>query len=200
MAAARLRASGPDWPRAVDSLRPISQALWMAMDDKLRRRFLDDYRHDWEIHRHRMAAEIARDLDAWAAQGRFDVQAAAIDAVEPSGRRLRIRARPAAAGEEPASWEVDRIIVAIGPNMDPAANPLLGAAIEDRILRPGPLGIAIDVDPATGIVIDANGATPLPVYAMGALRKGVLWETLAVPEIRGQAHDVATRILGSPSG
>ena len=200
-AAARLRASGPDWPRTVDALRPISQALWMAMGDDLRRRFLDDYRHDWEIHRHRMAAEIARDLDRWTTQGRFEVRAAAIEAVEPSGERLRIRARAATGtGAEPGSWEVDRIIVAIGPNMDPAANLLLGAAIEDGILRPGPLGIAIDVDPATGLVIDTSGETPLPVYAMGALRKGVLWETLAVPEIRGQAHDVASRILGPLAG
>ncbi|HEY6570378.1 MAG TPA: FAD/NAD(P)-binding protein [Candidatus Limnocylindrales bacterium] len=198
-AAARLRASGADWPRAVDSLRPISQALWMAMGDDLRRTFLDDYRHDWEIHRHRMAAEIARDLDAWTTQGRFDVQAAAIEVVEPAGTRLRIRAL-AAGADKPASWEVDRIIVAIGPNMDPIANPLLGAAIADGILRPGPLGIGIDVDPATGLVIDANGDTPRPVFAMGALRKGVLWETLAVPEIRGQAHDVASRILGSTAG
>lgn len=200
-AAARLRASGPDWPRAVDSLRPISQALWMAMGDDLRRRFLDDYRHDWEIHRHRMAAEIARDLDGWTAEGRFDVRAAAIEAVEATGGRVRILARASTgAGAEPTSWDIDRIIVAIGPNMDPAANPLLGAAIADGIVRPGPLGIAIDVDPATGLVIDAKGDTPLPVYAMGALRKGVLWETLAVPEIRGQAHDVASRILGSPAG
>ena len=51
------------------------------------------------------------------------------------------------------------------------------------------------MDPATGLVIDADGETPLPVYAMGALRKGVLWETLAVPEIRGQAPQVARRIL-----
>ena len=80
------------------------------------------------------------------------------------------------------------------------ASPLLGAAIADGIVRPGPLGIGIDVDPTTGLVVDASGETPLPVYAMGALRKGVLWETLAVPEIRGQAHDVASRILGSLAG
>ncbi len=106
----------------------------------------------------------------------------------------------AGSGDGPGSWEVDRIIVAIGPNMDPAANPLLGAAIVDGLLRPGPLGIGIDVEPATGLVVDGEGKTSRAVYAMGALRKGVLWETLAVPEIRGQAGDVASRILGFPAG
>ena len=78
-------------------------------------------------------------------------------------------------------------MVAVGPDPDATANPLLGAAIRDGWLRPGPMGIAIDVDPATGRVLDANGETTLPAYAMGALRKGVLWETLAIPEIRDQA-------------
>ena len=86
---------------------------------------------------------------------------------------------------------MDRIIVAIGPNADAAANPLLGAAIADGWCGRGRLGIAIDVDPATGLVMDARGGTALPVYAMGALRKGVLWETIAVPEIREQAAETA---------
>ena len=34
----RIRSFGDDWPRAVNSLRPISQALWIAMDDSLRAR------------------------------------------------------------------------------------------------------------------------------------------------------------------
>ena len=33
-AAERLRSFGDDWPRAVDSLRPIAQQLWIAMDDE----------------------------------------------------------------------------------------------------------------------------------------------------------------------
>ena len=44
-------------------------------------------------------------------------------------------------------------------------------------------------------MIDANGRAELPLYAMGALRKGALWETLAVPEIREQAVQLATRLL-----
>jgi uncharacterized NAD(P)/FAD-binding protein YdhS len=193
-ASARLRAYGDDWPRAVDSLRPIVPSLWMAMSDDLRREFLDDYRNDWEIRRHRIAAEIARDVDAWIAGGRMAVHAAAIQAVEPVGDRLRITSDgdgPA----QPSSWDVDRIIVAIGPNADATANPLLRQGIEDGWLRRGPMGIAIDVDPTTGLVIDARGRSERPVYALGALRKGVLWETIAVPEIREQAAETASRIL-----
>ena len=189
----RIRSFGGDWPRAVDSLRPIAQALWMAMDDDLKRSFLAHYRHPWEIHRHRVAAEIGRDLDRWIAEGRFAVHGAAIQRVERRGGRLRIVGRDRHAGRP------DRIVVAVGPDPDATASPLLGAAIRDGWLRPGPMGIAIDVDPATGRVLDANGEPTLPAYALGALRKGVLWETIAIPEIRDQAADVARRLLAVPA-
>ncbi len=188
----RIRSFGDAWPRAVDSLRPIGQALWMAMDDDLKRTFLAHHRHLWDIHRHRVAADIGRDLERWIAEGRFAVHGAAIQRIEPDGERLRIIA-------EAATWTADRVVVAVGPDPDATASPLLGAAIRDGWLRPGPMGIAIDVDPATGRVLDANGEPTLPAYAMGALRKGVLWETLAIPEIRDQAADVARRLLAVPA-
>lgn len=188
----RIRSFGDEWPRAVDSLRPIGQALWMAMDDDLKGTFLAHHRHLWDIHRHRVAADIGRDLERWIAEGRFAVHGAAIRRIEPDGGRLRIIA-------EAATWTADRVVVAVGPDPDATASPLLGAAIRDGWLRSGPMGIAIDVDPATGRVLDANGEPTLPAYAMGALRKGVLWETLAIPEIRDQAADVARRLLAVPA-
>ena len=111
----RIRSFGDDWPRAVDSLRPISQALWIAMDDSLRADFLAHYRNQWDTHRHRVAPEIAYDLDRWTAEGGFAVGAAAIERVgrgasgEASDEGLRI---VAADGE----WTVDHLVVAVGPD------------------------------------------------------------------------------------
>ena len=91
----------------------------------------------WEIHRHRIAAEIARDLDAWIAGGRLAVHAAAI-------RRGRARPEPASGSARTATVRsrrpcgtADRIIVAIGPNPDATANPLLGAANRGRLVAAG---------------------------------------------------------------
>ena len=184
----RLRSYGDDWPRAVDSLRPISQALWQSFDEAQVGEFLTSYRNQWDTHRHRVAPSVARDLALWTDEGRFEVHGAAIERVEVVGDRLRVVGRE-------GSWDFDHIVVAVGPDPDASASPLLGAAIADRLLRPGRAGISIDVDPATGRVLDADGAPRLNAYAMGALRKGALWETLAIPEIRGQAADVASRIL-----
>jgi uncharacterized NAD(P)/FAD-binding protein YdhS len=197
-AVARIRGFGDDWPRAIDSIRPISQALWIGMDEALRRSFVDSYRHVFDIHRHRVAAEVARDLDTWVRDGRLSVQAAPIERVERTpDDRLRILAHPGAGASPGGPRDLDWIVVAVGPNTDPAANPLLGAAIRDGLLRPGPLGISIDSDPVTCRVLGANGTTSLPVYAIGALRRGVLWDTLAIPEIREQSATIARQLLPS---
>ena len=184
----RIRSYGDDWPRAVDSLRPITQTLWRSFDEPLRREFLTSYRNLWDTHRHRVAPSVARDLQSWREEGRFTVTAAAIERIDASRDRLRV-----VAGD--SAWDADRLVVAVGPDADARASPLLGRAIADGLLRPGPEGIAIDVDAITGQVLDAHGEARLPAFALGALRKGVLWETLAMPEIRAQAADVAARIL-----
>ena len=129
----RIRSFGDDWPRAVDSLRPIAQALWMAMDDDLRRSFLSHYRHPWEIHRHRVAAEIGRDLDRWIAAGQFAVHGADIQRVEserttPHRRRDRYldggqdrgrrRARPRRHGQPAARGRDPGRLVAAGADGD----------------------------------------------------------------------------------
>ena len=106
------------------------------------------------------------------------------------GRRLRILARGSDAG--PA---VDRILLATGPAEDPAANPFLAAAIGAGLLRPGPIGMGLDADPATRRVRDATGTADLPIYTLGPLLRGVVWESIAIPEIRVQAAGIASEIL-----
>jgi uncharacterized NAD(P)/FAD-binding protein YdhS len=190
-AASLIRTHGEDWRPAFDSLRPIHQQLWRAMDLDLRRRFLADWRRTWEIHRSRVPPAVMGDTEAWIAEGRLAVRAGTIAAVDGSGTRLRISVG------EPSPISADRILLATGPDERATANPLLAAAIADGLLRPDPLGLGPDVDPATGRVRDAAGATTRPVYAMGPLRRGAVWETIAIPEIRVQASEVAAAILGA---
>jgi uncharacterized NAD(P)/FAD-binding protein YdhS len=44
-------------------------------------------------------------------------------------------------------------------------------------------------------VIKGQEKAGAPWYAIGPLLKGTLWETIAVPELRGQALNVAQNIL-----
>jgi uncharacterized NAD(P)/FAD-binding protein YdhS len=60
-------------------------------------------------------------------------------------------------------------------------NDLLGQGL----VRPDPLRLGLDVA-EDGAVIDAQGTPSNVIYAVGPARKGRLWETTAVPEIRRQ--------------
>jgi uncharacterized NAD(P)/FAD-binding protein YdhS len=54
------------------------------------------------------------------------------------------------------------------------------------------LGVAVGADFAA---VDREGNRSDILFAMGSLAKGTLWETIAVPELRGQAFRVAQTLL-----
>ena len=55
--------------------------------------------------------------------------------------------------------------------------------------------MGLDTDPDTGQLISANG-TPVPeFFTLGPLRRGTLWESTAIPEIRSEARRLAAMLL-----
>jgi uncharacterized NAD(P)/FAD-binding protein YdhS len=61
------------------------------------------------------------------------------------------------------------------------------------VLAPDPLRLGVACTPR-GEVIDVSGQVVPGLYVVGPPRKGTLWETTAVPEIRGQAAALAQRL------
>lgn len=59
------------WQAVIDSLRAVTNPLWKGFDDLQRARFMKRLLTIWNIHRHRMAPEIAAQVDALQAQGRL---------------------------------------------------------------------------------------------------------------------------------
>jgi uncharacterized NAD(P)/FAD-binding protein YdhS len=90
---------------------------------------------------------------------------------------------------------VDKVVVCTGPEGQVAADPLARSMVGHGTATSGPMGMGYQVDPQTGAVIDAAGGTQSRLVAIGPPRKGVLWETTAMPEIRAQAADVAAYVL-----
>jgi uncharacterized NAD(P)/FAD-binding protein YdhS len=185
---AAIRAHPEGWRQGLDSLRPIHQGLWLAMDDELRAAFLG-LRHEWEVHRSRLPAEVQRELGGWVDDGRLELRAFAATGAAARPDAIEIVAA------DGGVLRADRLVLATGPDEDPAATPLLRAGIGDGLLRPGPFRLGIDADPETLCVLDAGGRADRPLYAIGPLLRGVLWETIAVPEIRAQAAAIAGRLL-----
>ena len=62
------------------------------------------------------------------------------------------------------------------------------------LARPDPLFLGLDVDPQ-GALIDYKGKPSPSLFTIGPTRKGQLWETTAVPEIRQQAEHLAEHLV-----
>ena len=186
---AAIAAHPEGWRQGLDSLRPLHQALWLAMDSTLRAAFLAR-RREWEVHRSRLPAAVGAELASWVADGRLELRAfeAAAAGQREDGLDL--------ISADGAVLAADRVVLATGPDEDPVATPLLRAGIEDGLLAPSPFRLGIDAEPATLRVRDATGLSSRPVFALGPVLRGVLWETIAVPEIRAQAAQLAAHLAG----
>ncbi|MEO7365657.1 MAG: FAD/NAD(P)-binding protein, partial [Sphingomicrobium sp.] len=78
------------WRAAVDSLRPHSHALWQGWSDEQQRRFLRHARPWWDVHRHRIAPEVARQVHDRVAQGLLQIVAGRIGAMEQVNGGLEV--------------------------------------------------------------------------------------------------------------
>jgi uncharacterized NAD(P)/FAD-binding protein YdhS len=93
---------------------------------------------------------------------------------------------------------VNRVINCTGPecNYRRLSHPLIVNLLESGRVRPDPLALGLEVD-ANGALISAAGVASRRLYTLGPSRKGGLWETIAVPELREQAQSLARQLLQS---
>lgn len=192
---AEATAAGEPWQWTFDRLRPHGQALWKSMGALERRRFLRHAVRYWDIHRHRIAPEVAQVLERLQASGQLDVVSGRLRAVvadAAGGSRVHFRPRHA---REERSLHADWIVNATGveTNIDLRPGELLLSLREQGLVAPGPQGLGI-ASRDDGHVLDLRGRPVPGLYVIGALRIGELWESIAIPELRGQARAIAEAI------
>ena len=190
----RDRAEKVGWHAAVDELRPFTQALWRDADIEQRRRFLRHLRPWWDVHRHRIAPQVAAKIAEMRARGRLEVIAGKLVqvAAEGNGTRVTWRLRGESATRTLA---VRRIVNCTGPQGDLLATdePLLRNLLARGLIRPDQLRIGIDVDELSR-TIDRDGSAQPWLLALGPITRGAFWEIVAVPDIRQQTWAVARRL------
>jgi uncharacterized NAD(P)/FAD-binding protein YdhS len=196
LSAFRQRLRGRHWGDAMDQIRPFNQALWRAADPAERRRFLRHLRPWWDVHRHRVATGVAKAIKAMFDSDQVGVAGGKIVRVEPHKAGVMVDWRPRGS-KDLVHARYDRVINCTGPLMDLShSNEALPRQLFDEgVARPDPLRIGLDVD-SQGRVLDAQGHANPRLWAIGPLTRAEAWETVAVPEIRGQAAELAERLAG----
>ena len=185
----RERSARVGWRAAVDSLRPHSHALWNALPIAEQQRFLRHARPWWDVHRHRIAPEVARRIAALIAEGRLEVIAGRIQSARTDGDSL-LAAVQRRGADEPRPVRVSAIIDCTGPlgSVSRTANPLLRSLLDSGAARPDWLDLGLELGQG------ARVAGSQSLWAIGPLTKGRHWEIVAVPDIRAQAAGIAAEI------
>ena len=191
---ARAARAGVDWRAVLDAWRDHVPLLWQRLPMMERRRFLRHLRPYWDVHRHRMAPEIAAQIDAMQASGRLELRAGTIEAYLACHEGVAVRFRPRGM-DAPTRIVGDWLVNCAGPALDfrQVRDPLIRDLLARGLARPEPLGLGLET--TRGFQLLRRSGRPNPsVFALGPLTRGTFWETSAVPEIREQGRTLARRL------
>jgi uncharacterized NAD(P)/FAD-binding protein YdhS len=191
---ARLRAAGLNPAMIVDKMRPHTQRVWQAFTDAERREFVARHAARWNVIRHRIPPSIHRQVSDALESGRLKVTRAAITGVKPLGSKIGIdlKDRDGQASTLAAALAIN----CTGPHTRFSAtrSPLLQQLLRSGLAQPDAMDMGIRVDPDF-TVVGRDGRRSTMLLALGPLLRGTLWESIAVPELRGQALRVAQTLL-----
>ena len=174
------------WRAAVDCVRPHSHALWRSWSEAEQRRFLRHARPWWDVHRHRIAPEVAGRLKQLIQEDRLDIVAGRIRDLREEGEGLAATIQRR--GQDKTTARHFAIAVnCTGPlgSMSRSKEDLLQSLFEAGLVRPDKLDLGLEVDGHSRV------AGSQRAWALGPMTKGAFWEITAVPDIRNQVAAVA---------
>jgi uncharacterized NAD(P)/FAD-binding protein YdhS len=142
-----------------------------------------------------MAPQVRSRLDELLREGRVRILAGRIRDISTSAEALDARIRLRRGGE--VLLNVDRVVNCSGVQErynGPMARRLIRSLISRDLAEPNDLGIGFRTD-AAGALATANGGVSSSLFTLGPPRRGELFETTAVPEIRAQAEALALHLI-----
>jgi len=185
------------WRASIDGLRAHSNQIWTDLPLAEQERFLRHLKAYWEPHRHRMAPAIGKLTAQYRANGRLRILSARLQRMQRAGDHIQVSLASRTAGTI-HPLEVDRVINCTGlhESYDRNPRPLIQDLIAKGHARAHPLGMGFHTDDG-GALLDAATRPSELLFTLGPPRRGQLFETTAVPEIRLQAERLAARLIDS---
>jgi hydroxyacylglutathione hydrolase len=153
------------------------------------KRFRRHLQHRWDVVRHRMAPPIADIIERELAVGTLIVREGHLRGVEATASGASVVIRTTSGVEK---FDTARVINCTGPSMNyrRVNSPLIKSLFDQGLVTTGPLGGGFN-STRCGALINAHGETSQTLFNLGPGRLGTLLESIAIPEIRQQAADLA---------
>ena len=189
----RLAAREHDWRAVFDRLRHQARTFWRGWTPEERGRFLRHLRPLWDVHRHRLSPGAAREIGGMIASAELTVQAGKLQSATARDDGVQVFWRPR--GRRRAiGGRFDLIINCTGPlgDIGRSREPLIVDLLAQGLATPDPLGLGLAIDDRSGLT--GSAGTNAGLYAIGPLTRGAFWEITAVPDLRGQALELASEL------
>lgn len=200
----RLREIGENPAIVVDRLRPHTQRIWQGFSTSERKAFVQRYAARWNVMRHRIAQSIHGQVTDAINDGRLKISRGSIKRLEPHGSLIRVRldspAAPGTSGTHPSTLEAALVINCTGPQTRFSAthSRLLRNLLSRGVVQPDAMDMGVRID-GDFVAVERGGNASTFLSVIGPLLRGTFWETIAVPELRGQCLHVAQALLkGAP--
>jgi len=183
-------ASGMEWRAAIDSLRASTNDLWISLPLTEQRRFRRHLQRHWDVVRHRMAPPIADLIEKELADGTLFIREGYLASVQADQAGATVSIRTAWGTDR---FETTRVINCTGPNMNYRGvdSPLLASLFKQGLATSGPLGGGFNTT-RSGALIALTGEVSETMFNLGPGRLGTMLESIAIPEIRQQAVEIAS--------
>jgi uncharacterized NAD(P)/FAD-binding protein YdhS len=184
---------GGDWRAVIAGVRAQLPTLWPGLSLDERQRLLRHAQRYWEVHRHRMAPDVATTLHHLVGVGVLEVDRGHLVALERKGARFLASLEGPRSSER---LEADVVVNCTGPAPTYSdSSRLVGRLLEAGIACPDPGGLGLLVD-EHGDLCAVDGRANDRIHTLGWPRRGRTYESSGIPEIRLQACVLAERIRG----
>lgn len=190
--AARTLAKTVEWRDIMDGYRSRTADLWASASHSQRARFLRHLRPWWDVHRHRIAPDVAQTLQDLRNADRLSLHAGRVLAVHSGPVSLSIDWMPRgthARVTTDAQWMID----CTGPGHAPMDDALLAPLLAAGRLSMDPLGLGLEVS-LQGQAINAQGTADGTLYVLGPPARAAFWESIAVPDLRTRIEQMAQQL------
>jgi uncharacterized NAD(P)/FAD-binding protein YdhS len=192
--AAKADAIGSDWRAVIDSLRPVTQQIWIDLPLAEKKYFMQHLSRYWNVARHRMPPAAAEAIDELRGTGQLQILKGRLEKISwEEGLGFDVRYTTLGLDQY---VHADVIVNCIGSEsrFDQIDSPLVKNLLAAGRIRCDDLKFGLDATP-DGRLKSEDGEPSEMLYTLGTALKGILWESTAIPEIRAQARDLAQTII-----
>jgi uncharacterized NAD(P)/FAD-binding protein YdhS len=185
---------GLGYEGVLDVIRKNIHALWQRLPDSDKRQFLRHLRSLWNSVRHRIPVTVNAKLLEVIKQNRVEIITGKITSIKAGENFATVKIKTK--NGENKILRAAKVINCTGPQLDYSKIdlPLVKNLIQRKLIVPHKLQMGIEATP-DGIIIQADGSHSQFLYTLGSSLVGVLWESIAVPELRIQAKTIAENII-----